>query len=116
LNLSLKIPIIASKCNEPNWAHECLDKFELANGVKLRTVFDPELIEIYAGNKKEHLKAIEKKSGVKLADMIFFDNQIDNCHVVANIGVTVSYVPDGVTRDAFNRVLASFPAPGQIIK
>jgi hypothetical protein len=33
--------------------------------------------------------------------MIFFDNQTNNCHTVAGIGVTVVYTPDGVTRAAF---------------
>ena len=35
---------------------------------------------------------------------------------VAKLGVTVSYTPNGVTRRAFDRVLAAFPAPGKIIK
>ena len=32
--------------------------------------------------------------------MMFFDNQMNNCHDVAKIGVTVLYTPDpeGVTR------------------
>ena len=70
---------IASKCNEPNWANECLDKFELPGKIKLRSVFDEDLIEIYYGNKQNHLKAIATKSKIDLSDMIFFDNQIDNC-------------------------------------
>ena len=107
---------IASKCNEPNWAHECLDKFDLGDGIKLRSVFDPDLIEIYGGLKDSHLKTIQNKTGAALADMIFFDNQIDNCHLVANIGVTCSYVTNGVTRKAFDRVLAQFPSPGKIVK
>jgi len=107
---------IASKCNEPNWANECLDKFELPGKIKLRSVFDEDLIEIYYGNKQNHLKAIATKSKIDLSDMIFFDNQIDNCHDVAKLGVTVSYTPNGVTRKDFNKVLAAFPAPGKIIK
>ena len=35
---------------------------------------------------------------------------------VSKIGVTVSYVPHGVTRKAFDKVLEAFPAPGQIIR
>ena len=107
---------IASKCNEPNWAHECLDKFELPDKIKLRTVFHPDLIEIYFGNKQNHLKAIASKSNIDLKDMIFFDNQMDNCVDVAKIGVTVAYTPSGVTKEAFDQVLEAFPAPGKIIK
>ena len=33
--------------------------------------------------------------------MIFFDNQTNNCHTVAGVGVTVVYTPDGVTRKLF---------------
>lgn len=107
---------IASKCNEPNWADECLDKFELPDKIKLRSVFHPDLIEVYFGCKENHLKAIASKSKIDLKDMIFFDNQMDNCRDVANIGVTVSYTPNGVTRQAFDKVLAAYPAPGQIIR
>ena len=107
---------IASKCNEPNWAGECLDKFEIGDKIKLRSVFHPDLIEVYFGNKQNHLKTIAKKSKISLQDMIFFDNQMDNCRDVAAIGVTVSYTPNGVTRKDFEKVLNAFPAPGKIIK
>ncbi len=107
---------IASTCNEPNWAHECLDKFEIGSGVKLRSVFDKNLIEIHSGLKDGHLKAIQRQTGVSLRDMIFFDNQLDNCHVVSRLGVTVSYVPRGVTRSSFEHVLAKFPSPGDIVQ
>ena len=70
---------IASKCDEPNWANECLDKFELPGSIKLRSVFHPDLIEIYYGTKQNHLKTIAEKSKIDLKDMIFFDNQMDNC-------------------------------------
>ena len=100
---------IASKCNEPNWAQECLDKFQLREKVNLRSVFSPDLIEIYFGSKVNHLRSIAKKSGIALTDMIFFDNQIDNCREVAAIGVTVAYTPDGVTRSIFEKALQAFP-------
>ena len=58
---------------------EMMDKFELPGKIKLRSVFDEDLIEIYYGNKQNHLKAIATKSKIDLSDMIFFDNQIDNC-------------------------------------
>ena len=70
---------IASKCDEPDWANECLDKFELPDKTNLRSVFQDDLIEIYYGCKQKHLKEIAKKSNIKLKDMIFFDNQMDNC-------------------------------------
>ena len=35
---------------------------------------------------------------------------------MSQIGVTVSYVPNGVTRTAFDKVIEAFPSPGQIIR
>ena len=93
-----------------------MDKFELPGRLKLRSVFSPDLIEIYYGNKQHHLKAIGAKASIDVKDMIFFDNQMDNCRDVSKIGVTVSYTPHGVTREAFDRVLKAFPASGQVIK
>ena len=34
---------------------------------------------------------------------------------MAGVGVTVSYTPNGVTRRAFDKVLAAYPAPGKVI-
>ena len=80
-------------------------------------MFDPNLIEIYYGNKQNHLRTIAEKTGYKLQDMVFFDNQMDNCRDVAQLGVTVAYTPSGVTREAFNKVLEVFPAQnGQMVK
>lgn len=80
-------------------------------------MFDSNLIEIYYGNKQNHLKAIADKTGFELTEMIFFDNQMDNCRDVAQIGVTVAYTPSGVTREAFDKALEVFPAQkGQIVK
>jgi hypothetical protein len=56
-------------------------------------------LEIYKGSKSGHLKTISDKTGVPLKEMIFFDNQMNNCNAVAGVGVTVMYTPDGVTRN-----------------
>eukprot|EP00088_Acartia_fossae_P033049 TRINITY_DN33822_c0_g1_i1.p1 TRINITY_DN33822_c0_g1~~TRINITY_DN33822_c0_g1_i1.p1 ORF type:complete len:186 (+),score=34.41 TRINITY_DN33822_c0_g1_i1:46-603(+) len=106
---------VASSCDEPSWARECISKFDIGDGLKLKDVFDTDNIEIYKGSKDRHLKAIAKQTGFKLEEMIFFDNQTNNCHTVAGIGVTVVYTPDGVTRSAFEEGLEKFPSPGEII-
>ena len=49
----------------------------------LKSVFHPDLMEIYWDNKQRHLKVIAEKSGIQLEDMIFFDNQMDNCRDVS---------------------------------
>ena len=75
---------IASKCTELQWAHECLEKFQLEESSNnLKSVFHPDLMEIYWDNKQRHLKVIAEKSGIQLEDMIFFDNQMDNCRDVS---------------------------------
>ena len=110
---------VASSCDEPTWARECIQKFPVGHDdkFKLKDVFSTNHIEIYKRTKDHHLQSIQKKCGndISLKDMIFFDNQSDNCKTVSKIGVTVVYTPDGVTRKAFDEALQAFPAPGVII-
>ena len=116
---SSSVIAVASSCDEPTWARECIQKFPVGQNdqYKLKDVFSPDHIEIYKSSKDHHLRNIQKKCGdsVSLKDMIFFDNQYGNCQTVAKLGVTVVYTPDGVTRKAFDEGLRCFPAPGQIL-
>jgi hypothetical protein len=65
---------VASSCDEPSWARECLTKFTVGGGIPLSDIVSPNLIEIYkASSKQVHLKAISKTSGVPLTEMMFFD-------------------------------------------
>lgn len=67
---------IASTCDEPKWAAECLAKIRVENRA-LKDHFHDDVVEIYKASSKEvHLKAIAKKSSCELHDMIFFDNQV----------------------------------------
>ena len=66
---------VASSCDEPSWARECIQKFNITKDLKLKDVFSPNLTEIYKGSKSGHLKEISGKSGVNLNEMIFFDNE-----------------------------------------
>jgi magnesium-dependent phosphatase 1 len=106
---------VASSCDEPDWARECISKFDIGAGLKLSDVFDKNNIEIYKRSKDHHLREIANKTGVALEEMMFFDNQTNNCQTVSRIGVTVVYTPDGVTRQAFQEGLDKYPAPGEII-
>ena len=89
--------------------------FRIGDGFHLKDVFPTNIREIYKASKTTHLKAIAKKTGESLKDMIFFDNEYGNCKTVASIGVTVMYTPDGVTRENFEEALAKFPASGQVL-
>ena len=116
---SNSIIAVASSCDEPSWARECIQKFPVGSDgrFKLNDVFSRNHTEIYKGGKNRHLTTIQQKceNGITFKDMIFFDNQYDNCHTVSKLGVTVVYTPDGVTRQAFNEAIKRFPAPGEII-
>lgn len=110
---------VASSCDEPNWARECIQKFVIGydDKYKLKDVFSSNHIEIYKKSKDHHLKSIQDKcsSGTSFRDMIFFDNQYDNCKAVSKLGATVVYTPNGVTRKSFEEGLKKFPSPGEII-
>ena len=51
---------VASSCDEPSWARDCIQKFGVTDKIKLKDVFDPNLTEIYKGSKSGHLRAIGK--------------------------------------------------------
>lgn len=106
---------VASSCDEPSWARECIRLISIGEKYKLMDIFDKNLTEIYKGSKSGHLREISKKSGCSLEEMVFFDNEWGNCQTVAKIGVTVVYTPKGVTRHLFQEALDQFPAPGHII-
>ena len=94
---------VASTCDEPKWARECLKKFSVGGDLKMSDVFREDVTEIYkAYGKDVHMKEIAKKTGASLDEMIFFDNQTNNTSCVAAMkGPTVVYTPEGVTRDLF---------------
>ncbi|TRY72414.1 hypothetical protein TCAL_03961 [Tigriopus californicus] len=100
---------IASRCDEPSWAAECIKKFQVGEGLTLDHVFDSNTREIYKGCKSGHLKTIARKTGFDLKDMMFFDNEYGNCQTVAKMGVTTVYTPNGVTREVFENGLSNFP-------
>ena len=130
---------VASCCDEPAWARECLQKFEVGDGVTLKDIVSVEgepstgvyhflppafmqcaivcaAIEIHKGSKSGHLRNISQATGVALEDMVFFDNERGNCSTVAKLGVTVCYCPSGVTQEDWENTLSKFPAPGEILQ
>jgi magnesium-dependent phosphatase-1 len=97
---------LASTTDEAAWANECLTKFHIVDRspslpvprlVALRDVFAVQ--EVYkAGNKGRHFRSIQEKcGGVDFSEMVFWDNQRDNCAYVGAMGVRCVYCPDGVT-------------------
>merc|ERR1712025_735636 len=48
---------VASTCDEPDWARECISKFSIGDGYVLKDVFPVNLTEIYyASSKQAHFK------------------------------------------------------------
>eukprot|EP00593_Proboscia_inermis_P015226 CAMPEP_0171314312 /NCGR_PEP_ID=MMETSP0816-20121228/50224_1 /TAXON_ID=420281 /ORGANISM="Proboscia inermis, Strain CCAP1064/1" /LENGTH=158 /DNA_ID=CAMNT_0011803055 /DNA_START=245 /DNA_END=721 /DNA_ORIENTATION=+ len=105
---------IASCTDEPSWAQDCLRMFEIGDGYCIKDVMHHE--EIYKSNKQKHLRNLAEKTGIALEDMLFLDNEMGNCQSVASIGVTVAYTPKGVTAQIWEKAIANFPAPGNIIR
>jgi hypothetical protein len=138
------VPVgISSRTNEPNWAKELLRKFVVEDdptdtssyassedgssqsssavtrnptSFVLGDVFDGP-IEISSDSKIDHFYRIHRETNVAMEDMIFLDNELGNCRMVASLGVTVGYCPDGVTKEIWDATLKAFPAPiGTIVK
>lgn len=99
---------VASCTDEPSWAEDCLQMFEVGGGYTIKDCIHVE--EIYKANKRRHLTALSEKTGIALEDMLFFDNERGNIMDVASIGVTCCYVPDGVTQEAWELALDRFPS------
>ena len=84
------IVAVASTCDEPKWARECIKKFSVGGDLKMFDVFQENVTEIYkAYGKDNHMRAIAEKTGVSLEDMIFFDNQTNNTSCVAGMKVII---------------------------
>ena len=101
---------LASTCDEPAWARECLTKFMLHDGAtQMGEIFA--VHEIYkARDKTVHFQAIKKKTGRDFGEMIFFDNQTNNINDVSPLGVVCVYCPDGVTSEVWAKGLAKYHA------
>mmetsp|Transcript_10731 Transcript_10731/g.18953 ORF Transcript_10731/g.18953 Transcript_10731/m.18953 type:complete len:187 (+) Transcript_10731:186-746(+) len=111
---------VASTCDEPEWARECLSKIVLRvdQGGRSRLMEDViEVAEIHKGSKKTHFQNIHRQTGVAFEDMVFFDDQRGNCEAVATLGVSCYLTPtEGVTRHAWETMMKTFPLPGKITR
>ena len=96
---------VASRTDEPKWAHICMKHLLLQDGTTLKECFE-DRIEIDCRNDKtHHLKRLQKQTGIPLEHMCFFDNEHWNIDCVRKIGVESIYTPDGMTRGAWKAAL-----------
>ena len=60
-------------------------------------------LQIFPGDKVQHLTRIHKATGVEYRDMLFFDDEVRNQNVERERGVCFWLVRDGVTRGEVDR-------------
>jgi magnesium-dependent phosphatase 1 len=108
---------ISSRTDEPAWARELLTKFPIplsdegmeGTCIHVETVFNGP-IEISQDEKVDHFHRIAKKCNIDFEDILFFDNEYRICESVANLGVSVVYCLDGVTKELWDLgVYEEFP-------
>lgn len=100
---------VASSTDEPDWAEECMQKIVVVPGdepLKMKQCIDWEVIR--KGNKRDHFRDLQRKTGVEFADMIFFDNERRNIVAVEPLGVTCVLVPRGMTTKKWDEGLRDF--------
>lgn len=64
-------------------------------------VFDGGL-EVYPGSKMKHFEALQKRTGIRFEDMLFFDDESRN-RETEQLGLTMKLVVDGVTWEEIGR-------------
>ncbi|CAJ1416608.1 unnamed protein product [Effrenium voratum] len=97
---------VASRCDEPAWGRECLQKFMVEEGVSMWEVAENgHLVEIFKSSKQEHFRRLAAKTGVAFEDMLFFDDDPYNIQDVSRLGVTCVETPDGVTAESWEEGL-----------
>src|SRR3569623_1177990 len=92
---------IASKTDAPHWARICLEHLVIEDGTVLKDCFEERLIEISGGSKKGHLQRLQRKEGVAMEEIAFFDYEIWNIIDVSRglPGSECFYTPYGMTRE-----------------
>ncbi|KAK3186396.1 hypothetical protein K4F52_004934 [Lecanicillium sp. MT-2017a] len=94
---------VASRTSAPSLARDLLKMLHVPGheeGDKPRKAleaFDGG-VEIYPGSKIRHFETLQKRSGIRYEDMLFFDDESRNMET-EKLGVTMKLVRDGVTWD-----------------
>ena len=97
---------VASRTDEPGWAHQCMGWLTADDGKTLAACFDH--IEIGFDDKKWHFQRLKKATGIDYECMAFFDNEMRNIRSVQELGVKCVYTPDGMTREAWFQAMNMF--------
>ena len=81
---------VASRTNEPTWAIQLMQLFDIEKYFSY--------VEIYPSSKIKHLNKISKTSGVHFSDIIFFDDEHRNITDTKSLGVNSIYVENGINK------------------
>ncbi len=81
--------VAASRTNEPEWARQLLQIFEIDNYFDIK--------EIYQGSKIAHLKRIQAQTDCPYDQIVFFDDEDRNIEDAKSLGVISIKVDKGIT-------------------
>jgi magnesium-dependent phosphatase 1 len=89
----------ASRTSAPDLGKEMLKLLHIADeeGKKRKALDYFDHLEIYPGSKITHFTKLQKATGLRFEDMLFFDDEARNRNV-ETLGVTMYLVRDGVNR------------------
>jgi len=84
-----KIIAAASRTNQPGYAEQLLQIFDIDKYFDIK--------EIYTGSKIVHLKMIQKKLNCIKDQIIFFDDEERNVQEVSSLGIRSVLINNGIT-------------------
>lgn len=94
LRESGKIIAAASRTNEPAFANDLLQIFDLEKHFDVK--------EIYPGSKLEHLKKIQAQVDCPFDQIVFFDDELRNIEEVRTLGAKCVLVDGGISFQTLN--------------
>lgn len=97
---------VASRTDEPEWAHTCMEWLQIKNEMTLKEIIDH--VEIEETDKKHHFRNLKKKTNLDYEEMVFFDNEWRNIRSVRELGVKCIYTPDGMEKQHWHEALEFF--------
>jgi len=94
----------ASRTSAPDLGREMLRLLHIhdSEGKKRKSIEFFDHLEIYPGSKITHFNKLQKATGLRYEDMLFFDDEARNRNV-ESLGVKMYLVRDGVSREEFER-------------
>jgi magnesium-dependent phosphatase 1 len=94
----------ASRTSAPDLGKEMLRLLHIpdGDGRKRKAIEYFDHMEIYPGSKITHFNKIQKATGLRFEDMLFFDDEARN-REVESLGVTMYLVRDGVSKEEINK-------------